>query len=65
MQLVHKLCNLFQQLQVSQVKAGQALAKFPLLSKVGAKPIANVLSDTMLDLGLDTLPSTVSRYSIW
>ena len=41
-------------------KAGQALSKFPLLSKVGAKPIANVLSDTMLDLGLDTLPSTVS-----
>lgn len=41
-------------------KAGQALSKLPVLNKVGAESIANVLGDTMLDVGLDTLPRVVS-----
>ena len=49
-------------LHPAQGKAGQALAKLPVLSKVGAQPIANVLGDMTLDVALDTIPEAGFQY---
>lgn len=43
--------------------AGNALSKLPVLNKVGAEHIANVLGDTALDVALDTIPSAVDNIS--
>ncbi len=38
---------------------GQALSKLPILNKVGAEKITNVLGDTMLDTMYDTIPEAI------
>lgn len=42
-------------------KAGESLSKIPVLGKVGADHITNVLGDTTLDVALDTIPQLVSN----
>ena len=42
-------------------KAGESLAKLPVLNKVGSQHIANVLGDTALDAALDTVPTTIDN----
>ena len=37
-------------------KVAKGLSKLPVLSKVGAEPIKNILSDMAVDVGLDTIP---------
>ena len=37
-------------------KAAEGLSKLPVLRKVGAEPIKNILSDMAVDVGLDTIP---------
>ena len=42
-------------------EAAKVLSKIPVLNKVGANHIANVLGDTVLDVALDTVPRTIDN----
>lgn len=42
-------------------EAAKVLSKIPVLNKVGADHIANVLGDTVLDVALDTVPRTIDN----